>query len=99
MQVINNKKNQQFEVRLDDHLALLQYRIRKDTMFFIHTKVPAPFAGKGIASLLAKEGLEYAKREGYYIALLCPFVRGYVKKHPEYLDLIDRESHGPQRFK
>ncbi len=91
--VVQNKDQQQYEVEVNGDLATLQYRFRKRTMFFMHTKVPESAKGLGVASAMAKEGLEFAKRKGCKIAILCPFVSSYVKRHREWLELIDREYH------
>lgn len=92
-EVHNNKHNQQYEVEVEGDIASLQYRFRKKTMFFMHTKVPEAGKGQGVGSAMAKAGLEFAKSKGFKIAILCPFVSSYVKKHREWLDLIDREYH------
>jgi predicted GNAT family acetyltransferase len=93
MEIVNNKKQLQFEVLLGGHKAELVYRMRKKTMFFMHTKVPKEIGGQGVASKLASTALEYAKEKGFKIAVLCPFVSAYVKKHPEWYALFDREYH------
>lgn len=95
--ITNNKKNGQFEYKTEEHLAYLTYRLRKKTMFFMHTTVPEELAGQGLASALALEALNYAKEKGYLIAVMCPFVSGYVKKHPEWYELYDGEYH--ERFR
>jgi len=97
LEIINNTKSGQFEYRTEDHLAYLTYRLRKKTMFFMHTKVPKELSGQGIASSLALEALNYAKSKGYLIAVMCPFVSSYVKKHPEWYELYDGEYH--ERFR
>ena len=96
-QIKNNKTNGQFELRTDEHLAYLTYRMRKKTMFFMHTKVPDELAGQGIASGLALAALNFAKDHKYAIAVMCPFVSGFVEKHPEWYELYDGEYH--ERFR
>lgn len=93
MEIVNNKKQQQFEFLAEDQKAELVYRFRKNTMFFMHTFVPEAMGGRGIASKLAATALEYAKEKGHKIAVLCPFVGAYVKKHPEWYALYDPEYH------
>ncbi|MEM6376926.1 MAG: GNAT family N-acetyltransferase [Bacteroidota bacterium] len=101
MEVTNNTRMKQFEVRMDDHKAELVYRLRKKTLFLMHTYVPEELRGKGIATALATTALEYAKGKGYKIAVLCPFVGAYVKKQPEWYALFDREYHQniPHKYK
>ena len=53
------------------------------------------FAGKGLASTLIKHALNDARGAGVAVLPQCPFVKGYIEKHPEYLDLVpeDRRAH------
>lgn len=91
--VHHNEAAARFEVQQDDHLAELDYRRSGDQIIFTHTGVPAELEGRGIGSALARAGLEYARAEGLAVVPLCPFVRGYIERKPEYQPLV-RESSG-----
>lgn len=91
--VSNNKELLRFEIELEGEFAYIEYRWYKGDIAFMHTVVPEAMQGKGIASLMAKEALEYAKREKLKIMLYCPFVAKYVKEHTEYASLIDKQYH------
>lgn len=82
--VIHNKEAHRFEVRTDDGLATLEYQTPGNKIIFTHTEVPRPMEGQGIAGLLAKTGLNYAKDNELKIMPLCPFVAGYIRRHPEW---------------
>ena len=99
MQIVNNKTNYQFETTVEDHKAVLQYRIKEETMFFMHTGVPKPIEGQGIASKLAKFGLDYAIENKMSIVIYCPFVVAYVQKHQEYLEFLNTKYQNKDRFK
>ena len=83
--VIHNKSQKRFEVRIDSHLAMLDYAMHGTTITFTHTGVPPALGGRGIGSLLVKTGLQYAKENGLKIQSLCWFVDKYIQRHPEYL--------------
>ena len=85
--VTNNLQNLQFEIELDGEKAFLEYRWHNGDLALMHTFVPDDFEGKGIAGLLAKTALEYAKKENLKILVYCPFVRSYIQRHPEYAAL------------
>ena len=53
-----------------------------------HTEVPMGLEGQGIGGQLIKQVLEIIKNNGQKIIIVCPFVATYIKKHPEYLDLV-----------
>ena len=88
--VTNNETMQQFEVSMDNELAYLQYRFYKDDIALMHTDVPDKLGGKGIASALAVYALDWAKEHNKKIMVYCPFVASYLKKHPEYDYLVDK---------
>ena len=51
---------------------------------FTHTETQEGFDGQGLASELVKAALDDAKARGLEINPVCPFVRGYLDRHPEY---------------
>lgn len=98
MQILNNKINRHFETIINGRKAELQYRIRENTVFYMHTGVPKELEGQGIATALAKFGLDYARVNGYQIVVYCPFVVKFIKSHHEYLDLLNHKFQKPERF-
>lgn len=69
--------------------ALLTYRRDGDLIDFTHTNVPPSLGGQGIAGRIVKAGLDYAREAGLRVRPSCSYVRHYIKKHPEYADLVD----------
>jgi uncharacterized protein len=86
--VSNNTEQLQFEVHDEGETAVLQYRFHDGVIWLMHTEVPVKLEGKGIASLLAHYALEWARENHIKAKVLCPFVAVYLKRHPEYLDIV-----------
>ena len=86
--VFNNIDQQQFEVRTDGELAYLQYRFHDELLWLMHTDVPKKLEGRGIASILARYGLEWAKENKIKVKVVCPFVAAFLKRHPEYYENV-----------
>ena|SRR5438552_12818345 len=86
--VVNNEAAQRFEVHVDGLLSQLTYQRRGDRIVFLHTEVPAALEGRGIASDLARTALDDARARQLRVVPLCPFVRGYIERHPEYQALV-----------
>ncbi len=87
--VIHDPDAQQFRAGAGAEAAVLQYRSAPGQITFLHTDVPEALRGQGIGQRLAHAGLEHAKAEGLRVVLVCPFVRSYVEKHPEYQTLVE----------
>lgn len=85
--VSNNAAESRFEVQQDGELARLEYQRSPGWIILAHTQVPPALEGRGIGGALARAGLEYARAEGLRVVAQCPFVQGYLKRHPEYADL------------
>ena len=86
-----NTSKQRFEIQIEEEFGYIDYRFYKGNLAFMHTFIPEAERGKGTAAALAKFGLEYAKKEKLNIMLYCPFIASFVRRHPEYNDLIKRE--------
>ena len=88
VEVKHNAKGGQFEVELEGQLAYLEYRMGVGSIILMNTEVPPELEGRGIGGALAKAGLEYARASQLGVVAFCPFVQGYLKRHPEYQDLV-----------
>jgi predicted GNAT family acetyltransferase len=85
----NNAAAHRFELRLSEGTAELRYRMRGPTTIVLaHTEVPAGARGRGIASRLAHDALEYARQHQLRVIPTCPYVRAYIQRHPEFADLV-----------
>ena len=87
--VTNNKEAQRYEVKIDEHLAILTYEQRGNHIIFLHTGVPEALAGHGIAGKMASFALEEARSHKLTVVPVCPFVADYILHHQEYLSLLD----------
>lgn len=89
-EVRDNPDKHQFELVVDGHTALAAYRLKPGVITFTHTEVPKDLGGRGIGSQLAKGVLDQARARSLKVVPLCPFIKGYIEKHPEYADLVLR---------
>jgi len=86
--ILNNEKEQQFQIRLEGELASLEYRMHEGVIVLMHTEVPDKLGGRGIASALAKYGLDYGRAHHLPVKVYCPFVQAWLKRHPEEMDIV-----------
>lgn len=86
--VINNEKDGRFEVHLDGQVAYAEYRRTGRGILFPHTEVPTAFEGKGIGGRIARAALDWARAEGQQVLPTCPFIAGWIRRHPDYHELV-----------
>jgi len=87
-EVINNKERQRYELRVERGIAVAYYEPKGDSLVFTHTVVPKRLQGQGLASILIKAALADVRKRGLKIVAQCPFVAGYIERHPEERDLL-----------
>ena len=85
--VRQNTSHHRFELDADGHTATAVYRLAPGLITFTHTEVPKALSGRGIGSKLARGALESARAQGLKVVAECPFMAGYIAKHPEFSDL------------
>ena len=88
LQVVMNEAERRFEIALDGETAFAEYRLVDHGIILPHTVVPEAFEGRGVASQLAKAALGYARDHALKVIPTCPFMAGYIAKHPEWHDVV-----------
>ena len=72
--------------------AFIKYKIIGNNLFLIHTEVPEELKGKGVGNAIVEKALGYARGKGYSIVPICPFVQAYLKKHPEWREIVSKNA-------
>lgn len=93
-EITDNPDAGRYEARLaDGRLAgFAEYRREPGVITFHHTKVKDEFEGQGVGGALARAALERARAEGLTVRPVCPFVSGWIDRHPEYRELVAEPS-------
>jgi len=90
MNVEHQERENRFIVRFGDDEAELAYSRPGPRLIDLeHTYVPQSARGQGVAEALATAAFEYAREQGDKVIPSCPFVRGWLRAHPELADLVD----------
>jgi uncharacterized protein len=87
--VDDNPIDNRYEARIDGTIVgVSQYELTADTIVFLHTVVAQEYEGQGVGSAIARYALDDARARGLSVRPLCPYIRAWLQRHPEYADLI-----------
>jgi predicted GNAT family acetyltransferase len=87
--VEDNPDQRRFELTVDGELAgYVAYRDEAGTRALVHTEVDPAFKGRGLGGKLASAVLDRLRERGEQIIPICPFITSYIRKHPDYLDVV-----------
>ncbi len=92
MEFRDDSENHQYLAEQDGEIAgLAVYHIRGDRYLFVHTEVKEEFEGRGIGTELARHALDDVRSKGKLIVPVCPFIAAWLKRHPDYQDMVDQD--------
>ena len=81
-----SKVGRSFEITADDGKVAghTDFRDNGDERVFFHTEIDENYGGQGLAGTLAREALGATAAEGKSIVAVCPFIKGWLEKHPDF---------------
>ena len=86
-------ESERYEALADGLLAgFAAYRSDEGAVVFVHTDVDDAFRGRGVGGALAREALADVRRQGLRAVPMCPFFAAWIRRHPDYRDLVPEES-------
>ena len=89
IEVSDDREAGRFVIAVDgEEAGFAQYRDRGRALAFVHTEIDDRFEGQGLGGRLVAAGLDDVRSRGLAVLPFCPFVRGYIARHHEYLDLV-----------
>lgn len=82
--IINhNPGRHRFITEVENHTAYVEYHLHDGSLDILHTIVPPPIEGRGIASALVKKTYEYAVEQGSTPKATCSYAVKWLERHPE----------------
>jgi predicted GNAT family acetyltransferase len=93
--VEDNPGRSRFELRLDGELVgWAEYRPAGDSVIVAHTEIDEGHDGEGLGSVLVGGTLDHIRANGKTVIPTCEFTAAYIRRHPEYVDLVDASLRG-----
>ena len=88
--VEHNARKSRFEIHVDGALAgIAHYDLSNGVADFDHTEVSPAYNGRGLGTTLVRGALDQVRAAGTWkVRATCPFVVTFLKRHPEYNDLV-----------
>ncbi len=91
--VSDHPESHRYEIHVGDELAgIMTYRAQPAGLVLQHTEVRDEFEGHGLASRLIHEALDDIRARGLQLVPQCPLVAKYIRKQPEYADLVTKAA-------
>jgi len=83
-EVIHLPDQTRFEATVEGFTGFVKYRLTGDALDILHTIVPVPIEGQGVASSLVKTAYDYALDNNMRCVATCPYAVAWLERHPGY---------------
>ena len=82
--VIDNPEALRYELWLGNELAgEIRYTREDGKVVLVHTEVEPRHKGEGLGNVLVQGALDDLRERGLEYRVVCPFVRAYLRRHPQ----------------
>jgi predicted GNAT family acetyltransferase len=87
--VRDNADEARYELVVDGTVAgEIRYHRTEDRLALLHVEVDRALQGRGLGSELMAGALDDLRARGLQAVPVCPFAEAYVRRHPEYADIV-----------
>jgi predicted GNAT family acetyltransferase len=87
----HDEANQKYDAMLPDGtlVGLLVYEYSGHRMVLTHAAIQDDWRHRGFGYQLISTVLNDVRGRGEQVTIICPVVRDFVDRHPEYSDVVD----------
>jgi predicted GNAT family acetyltransferase len=90
--VEDNPDELRYELHVDgDLVGEIRYRRQEGALALVHTEIDPALEGQGLGAVLVRGALDDLRARGELVVPVCPYVRTFIRRHPEYADLVTVE--------
>ncbi|HEY3737132.1 MAG TPA: GNAT family N-acetyltransferase [Jatrophihabitans sp.] len=87
--VVRNEDAGRYEIHVDGELAgFTVIEVGAEVTVLPHTEIDEKFGGRGLGTTLVRLALDDIRARGDRIVPVCPLVKRFIEKNPDYADLV-----------
>ena len=98
-EVRKNAERDRYEILVDGSvIGFAEYREVGDSVLMPHTEISETHSGEGLGNQLAEFALQDIQAAGKHVIPMCPFISAYIRRHPDYIELVQPAQRGMFRL-
>ncbi len=93
--LVNEEENGIYDAMSGDtKIGGITYSLADDRVVLLAAMVYPEFRRQGFATEMIRRVLDDVRAQGKTVTIICPIVRTFIDKHPQYEDVVDLKHPG-----
>lgn len=88
MEIEHQKELNRFVLHTNNTIAKIDYVLKNDKMYLVHSEVPVSLRGKGIGKKLVLGTFQKLTEEGYKAVAVCSYIKTVAQRSSEWKHII-----------
>ena len=89
LHIIHDKELSRFTLDINGEIAKVNYQLRQDKMYLLHSEVPYNIRGQGIGKVLVEKTFEQLTHEGYKAVAVCSYIKAVASRSEKWNEIIE----------
>lgn len=88
MEIVHDKEGKKFILDINGEQAKVDYVVKNDMLYLVHSEVPYALRGKGIGKVLVEKAFEKLTEEGYKAVAICSYIKTVATRSEKWKQII-----------
>jgi len=89
LNIEHDKENKRFTLDINGEIAKVDYTLKNDKMYLVHSEVPYHLRGKGFGKVLVEKTFEQLTKEGYKAVAVCSYIKAVARRSEKWSIIIE----------
>lgn len=88
LDITHDKDHSRFTLDINGELAKVQYTLKDNRMYLVHSEVPYKLRGKGVGKVLVEKTFKKLTEENYQAIAVCSYIKAVAKRSNTWSKII-----------
>jgi predicted GNAT family acetyltransferase len=88
LELVHDEAQQQLVMDINGEQAKVEYQVKNDVLYLIHSEVPYALRGKGIGKVLVEKTFEKLTEEGHKAVAICSYIKAVASRSEKWKQII-----------
>jgi predicted GNAT family acetyltransferase len=89
LKIVHDKEGKRFTLDINGETAKVDYIIKDEKLFLVHSEVPYNLRGQGIGKVLVEKTFEKLTELGYQAVAICGYIKDVARRNENWKLIIE----------